>query len=108
VRFKSNLKAETVKAIVANLAHREKGVRQVSMQRHQERLAGVESAVTPTAKALANETIVLMPFYGVAVGTGHSVMGSNHLCSNFHSKCVQICSSSSLTLYYFVPSVRRS
>ena len=30
----------------------------------------------PQAKALVNETIVLMPFYGVAVGTGHSVVST--------------------------------
>ena len=32
--------------------------------------------MSATAKQLANETIVLMPFYGVAVGTGHSVVST--------------------------------
>jgi hypothetical protein len=86
------LKAQTVKAIVANLADREKDVRGVSMRRHRERVAGPSggSGMSPAAEALANETIVLMPFYGVAVGTGHSVRVTFHArCAPFKKRPVQ-------------------
>jgi hypothetical protein len=61
------LKERTVKAIVDNLADREMKVRKEATRPNQ---------LTAQAKAYADKTIVLMPFYGVAVGTGHSVVST--------------------------------
>ena len=104
--MKGEVRERTQSAIIANMARREKDLRAVALSRHEQRRAHHEQmqmqmqsqeghgmlrdmnkqaqrateeemdGLSFEGRKCANETMVLMPFYGVAVGTGHSVVST--------------------------------
>jgi activator of 2-hydroxyglutaryl-CoA dehydratase len=73
--MKEPLKSKVVHSIVNNLAKREKDIREVALKSNPTARFSI-SRVSLEAQLKVNETLVLMPFYGVAVGTGHSVVST--------------------------------
>ena len=75
MEMKGAVRAQTLRSILDNLAARERDVRAVALRATPLNRRS-DSGMSATAKQRANETIVLMPFYGVSVGNGHSVVST--------------------------------